>query len=242
MTIRTFSLPMMLALLPLALGCQNKGPVPQDGTPSSGPAPAVASPESGGAHPGSAQDPHAGMGQDPHAGMALQLAPHDSASGSGLPDDSGMIDVGAISFKVPEKWKAQPPKSSMRRAQVMAEGSAGPGELIVFFFGPQGAGGAKANIERWVGQFSNTDGSPVTDAKQTSSQVAGFDVIKVEVAGQYGGGMGGPGSAQAGQRLLAAIVNTSGGPYYFKFLGPDATVLENAAAFDALLGSVVASP
>ena len=111
---------MMLALLPLALGCQNKGPVPQDGTPSGGPAPAVASPESGGAHPGSAQDPHAGMGQDPHAGMALQLAPHDSATGSGLPNDSGMIDVGAISFKVPEKWKAQPPKSSMRRAKVMS--------------------------------------------------------------------------------------------------------------------------
>lgn len=233
---------MMLALLPLALGCQNKGPVPQDGTPSGGPAPAVASPESGGAHPGSAQDPHAGMGQDPHAGMALQLAPHDSATGSGLPDDSGMIDVGAISFKVPEKWKAQPPKSSMRRAQVMAEGSAGPGELIVFFFGPQGAGGAQANIERWVGQFTTDSGAPVTDAKQTSRKAGGFDTVMVEVAGRYGGGMGGPGTAQANQRLLGAIVNTDGGPYYFKLLGPDKTVLENAAAFDALLGSVVASP
>jgi hypothetical protein len=47
---------------------------------------------------------------------------------------------------------------------------------------------------------------------------------------------------QAGQRLLAAIVTTEGGPYYFKFLGPDATVTEHRAAFDDLIKSVVASP
>ncbi len=233
---------MMLLVLPLAVGCQNKGPVPQDGTPSEGSAPSVASPESGGAHPGSAQDPHAGMGQDPHAGMDLKLAPHDAASGSGLPDGSGMIDVGAIAFKLPEKWKAQPPKSSMRRAQVVAEGSEGPGELIVFYFGPQGAGGAQDNIDRWVGQFTTDSGAPVTDAKQSSRKAGGFDVVMVEVAGRYGGGMGGPGAAQADQRLLAAIINTDGGPYYFKLLGPDESIRENASAFDALLESVVASP
>jgi hypothetical protein len=42
--------------------------------------------------------------------------------------------------------------------------------------------------------------------------------------------------------LVAAIVNSDGGPYYFKFLGPSATVVENGAAFDELLASIVASP
>ena len=54
-----------------------------------------------------------------------------------------------------------------------------------------------------------------------------------------------PGQAQEavpGQRLLAAIVASEGGPYYFKFLGPDATVQEHRAAFDALIVSIVPSP
>jgi hypothetical protein len=163
----------------------------------------------------------------------------------GQPDASGMINVGAIAFKVPAKWEAQQPKSSMRRAQVSASGSAGPAELIVFFFGPQGAGSAQANIDRWIGQFSNSDGSPVSDAKQGSSQISGLDVTKLEVAGQFASGMGAQGQPQApqtGQRLIAAIVNTAGGPYYFKFLGPNASVTENAAAFDELIQSIVPTP
>jgi len=75
--------------------------------------------------------------------------------------------------------------------------------------------------------------------------VSGFDVTTLEVAGQYQSGMGAPGQPQAApadQRLIAAIVNSDGGPYYFKFLGPSATVVENGAAFDELLASIVASP
>jgi len=232
-----------MALL-LVAGCKSKGPTPKEGA---GATPQVGTTESGGAHPGRTQDPHAGMAptQDPHAGMAPPSSPPGGGQGHGQPDASGMIDVGAVSFKVPAKWAAQPPKSSMRRAQLSAPGSAGPAELIVFFFGPQGAGSAQENLDRWIGQFSNPDGSPVSDAKKTSSKVAGGDVTKLEVAGQFAGGMaaaGQPQAAQANQRLLAAIVNTQGGPYYFKFLGPSATVTENSAAFDEVIASIVASP
>lgn len=236
---------MTLALL-LAAGCENKGPTPKEGSSAANPAPRVGSIETGGAHPGGAQDPHAGMGQpgDPHAGMAPPPNPHGDATGMGQPDESGRIDVGAIAFKVPAKWQAQPPSSSMRRAQLNASGSAGPAELIVYFFGAQGAGSAEENIQRWVGQFSSSDGSPVSDAKQSSSRVSDFGVTKVDVAGQYSGGMGAagqPGPAKSDQRLIAAIVNTPQGPYYFKFLGPNASVAENAGAFDELIASISAS-
>ena len=113
-----------------------------------------------------------------------------------VPDESGMLDVGAIAFKVPGKFQVQQPKSSMRRAQLSAPGSAGPAELIVFFFGPQGAGTTKDNIDRWVGQFSNPMVLPVSDAKQTSSKVSGFDVTKLDVAGQFAGGMKAAGPAR----------------------------------------------
>jgi len=234
--IRSFQVFVMSFALLLMAGCQNKGPTPNEGTPSTGAAP-VGSTETGGAHPGGAQDPHAGMG-------ATQI-PHGAGAVSGQPDASGMIDVGAIAFKLPGKWQPQQPSSSMRRAQLSASGSAGPAELIVYFFGPQGAGTASANIERWIGQFTNADGSPVSDAKKTSSKVGGFDVTKVEVAGRYAGGMGAAGqqqAAQADQRLIAAIVSTEGGPYYFKFLGPSATVTEQRAAFDDVIASVISAP
>jgi hypothetical protein len=224
---------MALALV-LAAGCQSKGPTPKEGAISTDPAPKVGTTETGGAHPAVGT-------QDPHAGL---VPAHAAGATHGQPDASGMIDVGAIAFKVPAKWQAQPPKSSMRRAQLSAPGSAGPAELIVFFFGPQGAGSTQDNIDRWIGQFANPDGSPVSDAKRTSGQVSGLGVTKVEVAGQYASGMGAPGQAevpQAGQRLIAAIVSTDGGPYYFKFLGPNATVTENSAVFDEVIESIVAT-
>jgi len=234
---------MSLALI-VAAGCQNKGPAPKEG---SGAAPKVGTTETGGAHPGAAQDPHAGMAAsgDPHAGMDPRQVPGGAGATSGQPDASGMIDVGTVAFKVPAKWSAQAPKSAMRRAQLSAPGSAGAAELIVYFFGPQGAGTSQENLDRWIGQFSNPDGSAVSDAKQTSSKVSGMDITRLEVAGQYAGGMSPTGQQQPGQanqRLIAAIVNSQGGPYYFKFLGPSTTVTENAAAFDGLISSIVTSP
>ncbi|RLB41920.1 MAG: hypothetical protein DRH30_05805 [Deltaproteobacteria bacterium] len=244
--IRSFQVFVMSFALLLTAGCQDKGPTPKEGAGSTGAAP-VGTTETGGAHPGGARDPHAGMAptQEPHAGMGATQTPQGAGAVSGQPDASGMIDVGAIAFKLPGKWQAQQPTSSMRRAQLAASGSAGPAELIVYFFGPQGAGTASANIERWIGQFTNADGSPVSDAKQAASKVSGFDVTKVEVVGQYAGGMGAAGqqqAAKADQRLIAAIVNTAGGPYYFKFLGPSSTVTEHSGAFDELIASIASSP
>jgi len=236
MVIRSFPLFVMTLALLLATGCENKGPTPKEGTASTGAA-AVATAETGGAHPGAAQDPH--------GGTATPQSPHGGDAPSGLPDASGMIDVGGIAFKMPDAWEVQPPKSSMRRAQLSAPGSAGPAELIVYFFGAQGAGTAEDNIERWIGQFSNADGSPASNAKKSSSKVSGFEVTKVEVAGDYASGMaaaGQPEAPQGGQRMLAAIVNTSGGPYYFKFLGPNASVTEHSATFDELIASITSSP
>jgi predicted small lipoprotein YifL len=234
---RSFHALVMTFALLLMAGCQNKGPTPKEGDPSTGVAPVGAT---------DTESTHPAMGaQDPHAGMAPPQNPHGPGNGTGQPDASGMIDLGAIAFKVPPKWEAQQPKSSMRRAQAAASGSAGPAELIVFFFGPQGAGSTKDNIDRWVGQFSNPDGSPVSDAKQSTSKVSTFDVTRVEVVGQFAGGMAAAGQPQApkgGQRLIAAIVETPDGPYYFKFLGPDATVAEHRGAFDDLIVSIAASP
>jgi hypothetical protein len=224
---------MALALL-LVAGCQNKGPTPKEGSPSTGPGPTDTT-ATGAAHP-------AAGAQDPHAGLAPSQAPQGATGPGGQPDSAGMIDVGAVAFKLPPGWDAQVPKSQMRRAQLSASGEAGPAELIVYFFGAQGAGSTEANIERWIGQFTAPDDSPTSDSKQGKGKNTRFEVTTVEAAGLYHTGMGASGKPAADQRLLAAIVATDEGPYYFKFLGPDATVTAHRAAFDDVIASVVAAP
>ena len=129
----------------------------------------------------------------------------------------------------------------MRKARFQVPGSSGDAELVVFYFGDQGAGSAQSNIDRWVGQFRNQDGSPITNAEVTDREIAGFQVKEVEASGRYIAAMR-PGAPERhdkpGQRMIAAIVETDGGPYYFKLVGPDATVEENREAVDALLGSM----
>jgi hypothetical protein len=53
---------------------------------------------------------------------------------------------------------------------------------------------------------------------------------------------GQPGQGTSGQRLIAAIVATSQGPYYIKLLGPEKTVAKNRAAFDGMIASIKPAP
>jgi len=49
-----------------------------------------------------------------------------------------------------------------------------------------------------------------------------------------------PAVAKPGYRLLAAAIEGEGGPWFFRVVGPDATVKAAKPAFDALLESVEA--
>ncbi len=225
----------------LAAGCQSKGPVP--GEPSAQGAPAkVGTAETTGAHPGAA-NPHAGS-DDPHAGLGIPPAGSTPMGSEPTLTDSGLLEVGAIAVKPPDSWKVEVPTSSMRKAQMKAPGSAGAAELVVFYFGPQGAGSPQENIDRWVSQFTTTEGAQVEDVELTKIVINEHEVTRVEVAGQYSNSMPMQGQAPAtvaDQRLIAAIVSTASGPYYVKFLGPNATVVANREAFDGMLGSMVAA-
>ena len=234
---------LILAFVLLA-ACKSKGPVPGEGA-ASGATPKAGTTETTGAHPGAA-NPHAGLGDttapagDPHAGLGIP--PVGSAPRF---TDDGLLDIGAIALKPPETWQVQPPKSQMRKAQMVANGEAGPAELVVFYFGPQGAGSAQENIERWVSQFTTADGKQVTDVDMTEVEINDNRVMRVEVAGRYANNMAMQGEAKApvaDQRLIAAIVSTGSGPYYMKFLGPSATVTAEREAFDAMLESIVPAP
>jgi hypothetical protein len=131
----------------------------------------------------------------------------------------------------------------MRRAQYEIPG-AGPntvGELTVFWFGAGQGGSIDSNLERWYGQFAQPDGRPSAAVATRETRTShGLTVTVTRVEGRFaGGGMPGAGTPTThdGYALLAAIVETPNGPWFFKLTGPRATLVAAAPAFDAMVAS-----
>jgi hypothetical protein len=165
-------------------------------------------------------------GSSPSAPMApMGGAPADAPSGN-------------INFELPDGWVSQPPANKMRVAQAEIPGSGGPGQLVVFYFGPGGGGTVEANIERWMGQVEVSAGAhPQPQAFETGT---GYKVTWIDVPGTLKPstmGMG-PDTEQPNSRLLGGIVEGPGGPWFFKATGPDATMTAERDAFINMLKSV----
>lgn len=150
-----------------------------------------------------------------------------------------LADSGAgMHWTMPASWK-----SEAERPMRLATYSVGAnGDCGVYYFGPGQGGSVQANLERWIGQFVQTDGKPSRDvAKVAKRTIHGLQVTTVDVSGAYTG-MGGPslqpGPAMPGYRLLGAIVEGPQGTVFFKFIGPSKTVGANEAAFDKMIGSL----
>jgi hypothetical protein len=153
----------------------------------------------------------------------------------GAPSTPAPMEDAGLAFDLPKGWVSHPSSSSMRIAEAVIEGPGGPAQLAVFYFGPGGGGPVDANIERWVGQMEGA-----AQPKPEVFEVNGYRVTWVDVHGtlkpsQMGSG---PDSPQADSRLLGAVVEGAGGPWFFKATGPDSTLGPQRDAFVAMLKSV----
>ena len=103
-------------------------------------------------------------------------------------------------------------------------------------------GGTDANVDRWIGQFRQPDGSPTRDAADiTTTTRDGLTITRVSVRGIFGAQMM-PGQGEAmnagGWRLLGAAVEHGGREIYVKLVGPEELLDANEERFDAFLGSL----
>lgn len=161
-------------------------------------------------------------------------------------EDPGQVqDLGAITVRAPGAWRIETPSSGMRRAQyaLPGQGGAGDASLVVFYFGPGQGGSVQANLERWFGQFEQPDGGPTRDVAMVSEkEVAGMKVTIADVSGTYAPSSMGPmmpaGEPEPDYRMLAAIVDTPAGFYYFKLTGPEKTVGHWEDEFGRFVGSI----
>ncbi len=158
--------------------------------------------------------------------------------------DGGRVGLSGVSFVPQTGWEIEETASSMRAAQFRLPGdsSIDDAQLVIYYFGPKGAGPVEDNIDRWCGQFEQPDGRAARDAAATAKRiVGGLAVTTIDLPGTYVAETF-PGSGdrvnQPDYRLLGAIIETDAGPYYAKLVGPAQTVARWHASYDAFIRSL----
>ncbi len=137
-----------------------------------------------------------------------------------------------LAWKVPAAWAPVPNPNAMRLATYKLPHAAADkddAELVV----SRAGGAVSANISRWAGQFEGA-----STPKQTTKTIHDLPVTLVDIEGTYEGGMGGPSSTHEHWALHGAIVETKGQSYFFKIIGPTATVHAARSSFDAMIDAV----
>lgn len=147
------------------------------------------------------------------------------------------MDMEWVEFKAPEKWVSKTPKVSIIRYEYHApkvEGDDADGRFTVMAAG----GGTQANIDRWIGQFSQPDGKETKDrAKVSKKEIAGTEVHLVDISGTFKDQPGpfAPAVEKEKYRMLAAIVTSKKGQVFLKFYGPQKTIAEHEGAFNSMV-------
>jgi hypothetical protein len=143
----------------------------------------------------------------------------------------------AIVYELPKGWTRVKPTGKLRLDQASIAGPGGDAELVVFFFGVGGGGGVDTNLDMWSELVDG--GTPV----RSSFEQGGFKVSCVESAGTViPSGMTGMRDPMPNARLLGAVVEGPGGPWYFKVTGSDATVAAQKEAFLGMLRAIKPNP
>lgn len=178
------------------------------------------------------------MGAMPVSAAAILLT---LAAASGI---QAAPPPGTLGYTAPPAWHTRPAASTARVAEFVIPRQAGDtedAELVVYYFGA-GAGTIDANVNRWIGQMQQPDGSSTKDkANRSTRTVNGLTVTMVDVAGTYVAETS-PGATEhynkPGFRLRAAVVETPRGPYYIKMTGPEKTMGAANDDFAAFVGSL----
>ena len=128
----------------------------------------------------------------------------------------------------------------MRKASYKIAAVAGDpedAEAAVYYFGRTSGGSTDANIQRWTAQFPDV---PAAEVKRVERQANGMKQTVVDITGTYDGSSMTIKEPQKKPnfRMLAAVVETPAGSYFFKLTGPQKTVESAKSAYLALLDSV----
>lgn len=161
------------------------------------------------------------VGSSAASSPALRAVVSDVPAYGETPAAGNQQEWAQVRTTVPAGWQAQTPSSSMRIAQYSVPAThGGEGASLAVFEGNMGS--VDDNVRRWIGQFSQPDGSDsVSKARRWKLQTdGGLEVTLVDASGTYDGGMGRGGEPVEDYRVLGAIVHTGSTYLYLKLVGP----------------------
>src|SRR5262249_3775685 len=144
-------------------------------------------------------------------------------------------------FTRPPAWEWVDVSSSpMRKAQLKINGPEKneAAEVVFFYFGESGAGGTKANVDRWLGQFQEPKGKLNSKIEETT--IGKHKVTFVQAEGTYMSGM--PGQARTPQpnsMLQGAILESEQGNVFIKLTGPAKLVQASRESFNKMVKSAL---
>jgi hypothetical protein len=129
--------------------------------------------------------------------------------------------VSEFTFTRPAEWEWVETTSAMRQAQLAVPNPDGESaEVIFFYFGPDGAGGTRANVERWFGQFA--EGRDQIKARTEAVTVGGHKITYVQAEGTYRSGIPGrPLTPKPNFALVGAIIEAGSGNVFVRLTGPE---------------------
>lgn len=150
-----------------------------------------------------------------------------------------------LAFEIPPGWAKEEVASKMRYAQFQlpkSEGDKDQGSMTIYFFGSGQGGSVDANLKRWIAQMTQPDGSSSQDkAETTKKEFNGMKATLLKLNGTYtpppfmAKTEGGP---KEGYRMLAAVLETKAGPFFFKAMGPEKALRSQEDNFEKFLASV----
>lgn len=157
---------------------------------------------------------------------------------------AGTVELDGLKSKVPATWKEKTPESRMQAFHYVipkAEGDKHDGAMIIFFFGPGGGGGVKANVERWKGMIKPPEGKSIDDVcKVDELKVGEVKVTMIDATGTYTHKMrpfdpNEEGEKRPDYRLIGIVFESPNGPYFFRVIGPAKTIGANKKALDEFI-------
>jgi len=153
-------------------------------------------------------------------------------------EDHATFPAGEFTFTRPAKWEWVESTSKMRKAQLKLTDAASKAsaDVVFYHFGANGAGTVQANVDRWLGQFSEPRDQ--INAKVEHTTVGKTKVTYVQAEGTYNSGMpGGPTTPMPGFALTGAILESDDGNVFVRMTGPKALVKSSLAEFKKMVES-----
>ena len=119
---------------------------------------------------------------------------------------------------------------------VPGKAKADAAECVFFYFGPGQAGGAQANLQRWVQQFA-ADPKPVIKTEEAKHGETPVVYLFAEGTFMSGPPFGGAKVPKKDYGMAAAVLGTKPGYIFVKMTGPKEAVDSARAAFKTMIDS-----